>query len=193
MRTIRCNVCEQDLPVEEFYAAKVSDGTKRSRCKKCNSKKSREWALANKERANETCRRYQKNKRDAGVLSYSKSHPGYIREYMAEWRAKNPEAQKEISRRYRENNKEKILVRNRQRAIAEVTAIPLWANKKAITEIYMAARKVTKETGVEHHVDHIIPLRGKTVCGLHVESNLQIITKEANLKKWAKFEVMTNE
>lgn len=137
--------------------------------------------------------RYQRKNREAGALSYSKSHPGYIRDYMAKWRARNPDAQKELSRRYRENNKEKILVRNRQRAIAELTAIPSWADKKEITRIYLDAKRITKETGVEHHVDHVIPLRGKTVCGLHVESNLQIITKEENLKKWAKFEVMTNE
>lgn len=112
---------------------------------------------------------------------------------MAEWREKNPESQKENSRRYREKNKEKILIRNRQREIAEITAIPLWADKKSIAEIYITARRVTKETGIEHHVDHIIPLRGKTVCGLHVENNLQILTKEENLRKSAKFEVMTNE
>lgn len=135
----------------------------------------------------------RKKKRIDGSPSYAKANPGYGQKYAAEWRKKNPDAYKAGARRYRENNKEKILVRNRQRAIAELTAIPSWADKKEITRIYLDAKRITKETGVEHHVDHVIPLRGKTVCGLHVESNLQIITKEANLKKWAKFEVMTNE
>jgi len=40
-----------------------------------------------------------------------------------------------------------------------------------------------KTTGVEWHVDHIIPLRGKEVCGLHVWNNFAVITKQANLQK----------
>ena len=40
-----------------------------------------------------------------------------------------------------------------------------------------------------HHVDHIIPLHGKLVSGLHVESNLQVITQAANCTKSNKYEV----
>ena len=61
--------------------------------------------------------------------------------------------------------------------------LPLWANRDSIRKIYEQAVLLTDESGVKYEVDHIIPIKGEDVCGLHVENNLQILTKKQNNKK----------
>lgn len=66
--------------------------------------------------------------------------------------------------------------------------MPPWANGAAIRAIYAEAKRLTRETGIQHHVDHIIPLQGERVTGLHVETNLQILTGSENSRKRNRFE-----
>ena len=104
-------------------------------------------------------------------------------EYDSARRANSPEAYRAASKRFRINNPE---VKNADTSVRRKRvqrATPKWANLFIIKEMYLLARERSKATGFEWHVDHIIPLRGKKVCGLHVESNLQIIPAEHNLKK----------
>ena len=94
------------------------------------------------------------------------------------------------SRRYNHNNPalvKAIQVRYRGKL---VRATPCWlteADWKAMDEIYFKARRLTKETGIQHDVDHIIPLQGKSVSGLHVPGNLQILTHSENVSKSNKY------
>lgn len=72
-------------------------------------------------------------------------------------------------------NKERYETINRAR--------PAWANENRIKEIYESAARLEELTGQKYHVDHIVPLKGKTVSGLHNEFNLQIIPWRNNLSK----------
>ena len=58
-----------------------------------------------------------------------------------------------------------------------------WLNKQMLSVIYLLSETLSKSTGIPHEVDHIVPLGGKNVCGLHYWGNLQVITKEENRRK----------
>lgn len=70
-----------------------------------------------------------------------------------------------------------------RRKRARHRATPSWGNRQKVLEIYEQARKISELTGVQHHVDHIVPLTSKRVCGLHNEFNLRVIPAADNLRK----------
>lgn len=62
--------------------------------------------------------------------------------------------------------------------------MPKWADQAEIDAVYRRCWEMNVEAEeVIYHVDHIIPLCGKSVSGLHIASNLRIITKVENYKK----------
>lgn len=76
-----------------------------------------------------------------------------------------------------------------KRRTAQLRRTPPWANMDAIRAFYVEAQRITQETGRPYHVDHIIPLQGRLVSGLHVQNNLQILPGSENSKKRNRFEV----
>jgi 5-methylcytosine-specific restriction endonuclease McrA len=65
-------------------------------------------------------------------------------------------------------------------------ATPPWVDRNLIRPFYQEAARLTAQRGISHHVDHIIPLRGDDVSGLHVPWNLQVIPWTENLRKGKK-------
>lgn len=101
----------------------------------------------------------------------------------------DPEAKARLLELYRKRyrkNKLAFYIKSAKRRAAKVSATPRWASLQAISQVYKEAKRVTEATGVKHVVDHIVPLQGETVCGLHVENNLQVLPEVENLKKWNK-------
>lgn len=74
-------------------------------------------------------------------------------------------------------------LKNKERANLLAMAMPAWADIGKIRGIYEAAAKAEEMTGCEYHVDHIVPLNSRIVCGLHNEFNLQVLPALENLKK----------
>lgn len=73
--------------------------------------------------------------------------------------------------------------RGSARRIHQRTATPPWASRKAIRGLYALARRLTRERGQLHEVDHIVPLFHPLVCGLHCPANLQVLTGKENAVK----------
>ena len=101
---------------------------------------------------------------------------------------KKIERQKEIHRTYRQSQKGKVqqLVNGAKKRGAKKNALPSWLSETQHNEIkkaYFKAKKLEKNTGEKYHVDHIAPLQGENVCGLHVPWNLEPITASANTSK----------
>lgn len=95
---------------------------------------------------------------------YRETHAEYISQYLSNYKKKNPRKHSEYTAR---------------RKARKLNATPKWLTEAQI--VYMKAFYALCPDG--HHVDHIVPLQGKTVCGLHVPWNLQILTTEENLSK----------
>lgn len=154
--------------------------------------KNRKWRQENRER-----------KREMGRLDYKKNKQAYLKRAKDNYLG-NREAKLEYAKAYYNENKSHIrkyrsswgennrhLLRKYgadRRALLKSRTLNLEGfykelNELSILEIYQSAEDWGKITGEEYHVDHIIPLKGENVSGLHVWYNLQVITKEQNLQK----------
>lgn len=120
---------------------------------------------------------------------------------LATWKTNNPKwnenyyknnkkAINSQNNQWRHDNKGKVNALGAKYRAAKLQATPLWLTDdhlKQIEEFYIEARRLTQTTNIKHHVDHIIPLQGNGVSGLHVPWNLQILTKTDNLRKSNKY------
>jgi hypothetical protein len=90
---------------------------------------------------------------------------------------------------WKKDNKGYVNQYNKLRYERKRQRTPKWADLSKIKEVYEECKRLIKEYGPRsYHVDHIIPLKGKNVSGLHVENNLQIIKASENLTKGNKYE-----
>jgi len=121
------------------------------------------------------------------------------------WALTNPEKRQAIHRKNREKDLENHNARNREwnknnkpvkaalegkRRSAQIQRTPIWdPNAHLIIAKYQLAAMFTQASGTPHHVDHIIPLQGRKVSGLHVFSNLRVIPGSDNVKKSNKFPI----
>lgn len=111
------------------------------------------------------------------------------RQYAVSRYAENKQAVRAATEKWRQANKAVDAAKAARRKAAKLRATPPWANQDRVVALYQIAADLTRETGTRHEVDHIVPLQGETVCGLHVHWNLQILTKSENSRKKNKFEV----
>lgn len=177
-----CYMCGLVKPFPEFANDRYRKDGKRSRCKPCDKSAVQSWRAANPEKLRDReARRYAANPEQAiaRAAQWAKENPGAT----ARARAKHPERYRARVRQYAKENAEVKNAINAARRARKLKASPAWANPDAIAGMYAAAKTLGQIFGAEYHVDHIVPLLGETVCGLHNEFNLQILPAVDNLKK----------
>jgi hypothetical protein len=153
----------------------------------------------------------QKVLRRASQKRYAEKHKDKVSSAIKKWNSENKEKMLEAAKRHYEKikdneefkklnslkmrewakrNPDKVLEQSARKRATKLKRVPCWLTDtdfKEIKQIYLNAKEQSDKEGKKYHVDHIIPLRGKYVSGLHVPSNLRILLAEENLVKSNKF------
>lgn len=208
-----CPRCKTYKSFEEFQLYLAAPDGRQNRCRECvklisyenkenNRKRSAKHYYENREvinehRANlrlnnpqkykEISKRYRtqnpEKHRQASINS-KKKRPEYYRLKQKEWESNNRDRVCAKSKRWRDKNPAKCRQQNATYFGAKENATPEWADNKKVAKFYEECAFLNQRDGIhEWHVDHIVPLRSKKVCGLHNEFNLRVIRRSENCQK----------
>ena len=195
METKKCKACETEKSLFDFRQSKNRSGTYtyRNQCRSCEREASLKYEAENREKR-------RQEKRDFYATNLEKELERKRLHY-----ALNTEKEKARSARWREENREYLREKDRQdaknrpayfcyktqkRHAAKLQRTPAWLSEEQLKEIqveYELSAWCSQVMGVKYNVDHIVPLQGKTVCGLHVPWNLRVIPASDNFRKSNKF------
>lgn len=128
---------------------------------------------------------HERNKADKNAKNleaYYKNHESR-RAKRKEWLDANRDVVRQKAREYAKMNPDVLNRNTRKRYARKTQATPAWANSFFIAEAYKLAKLREVVCGGKWHVDHIVPLRSKLVCGLHCEANIRVIRAEENWRK----------
>lgn len=168
----KCLKCKFYRSTHEFYPDKSRKDGLRDRCKSCcriEGRISAKTERGRESRRKASCKFYYSDKGKEYSKIYSKS-----------------EGAKTTAKKYATANASKLASKAMARHAKKIRATPIWLTRLHFEQIqifYDSAHSLTEELGIKFEVDHIVPLQGDGVCGLHVPWNLQVITRSENRSK----------
>ena len=133
----------------------------------------------------------KKNKLDAAYRQANKEKCTLV---IRQWREKNRDISNAYVRKAKAKNPSIVLANTVKRRLAKIHRTPIWLTSDdfwMIEQMYELAALRTKTFGFAWHVDHVIPLQGKLVSGLHTPYNLQVIPGVENVRKSNTFEAIS--
>ncbi len=211
--TKKCTKCNEIKELDKFHRDIKAKLGRHPRCRNCTkqdnairyannkserSKKSKKYYKKNKEKIKiQSNNRYQKNKEIYKISRqrYHERNRVLISKKNRTYRKNNLDRILRKEREYKKNNPGKVNALKAKRKADKRHQTPSWLTDeqlKQISDLYIECIRITKETGVKHHVDHIFPLRavnekGERVgSGLHVPWNLRIVEASQNCSDGAK-------
>lgn len=180
----KCNKCGIEKPHSQFSRSSNLRKTDKfgllSRCKKCRAIQNLEWHKNNPAKSSANRKAFHQRNIDdqrAKARQWNSDHKEHCREKYKEWSA---------------GNRAHLTNRQRHRQCSKSMATPDWLTPiqlAQISEFYEIAKARSVQLGIEHHVDHIVPLKHDFVAGLHVPWNLQVLTAFENVSKKNRFGV----
>lgn len=186
-----CTKCGCTKPRELYAKSQIHKDGVRPNCKSCDAA----YYAKNREEKLEAVRQYRaSNKSEINAARRLKHQPKLAQKQMALWA--NHDSHVLVFRRkqrsdrcndHRLRNKPYYAEAASKRRAVGRQAEPLWADAALIKLLYTTRQYMTEQTGFEWHVDHVVPLQGRNVCGLHVHNNLRVVPATVNLQKSNKF------
>jgi len=176
MGTKVCFSCKQEKPTQEFGRNKSKRDGLQCKCNSCRKayRDKNKLELARKQRE------YRANNKQARS------------EYDKKYREENKETLTEYYRLYKKKHRSSYNANQARRRAFKLRATPTWLLPQHYAQIkrtYKLAKLMEGVTGQSWHVDHIVPLQGSNISGLHVPWNLRVITAEENMKKGNRYNV----
>jgi len=162
-----CTCCKQEKPLSEFSVRRASPDGLAYKCRSCSKSYLTKW----------------RNENPSAFQDWYSENKEKRAEYWKKWYAENKDSRARSYSEWAKQNKHIVNALIAKRNAAKVKATPKWADLERIRDKYREAVEITEKTGVRHEVDHIYPLQGRRVCGLHCEDNLQVIGKVENIRK----------
>lgn len=200
-----CRICYESKELSCFSINRSRLDGRHYNCKPCDAAKVRKWQRDNPiklrlkqvkwiAKNGDRYRAYGRARYHADREKHLQDRKAYraaniekisLRE--AVYAANNREKRLEYGREWRRANHARCIALAVKRETVKRRATPSWLPKAQLEEMaafYETATRLTRETGIRHDVDHIVPLRGREVCGLHVPWNLRVIPHDENVSKF---------